>query len=250
MRPCAQLSQSAICRSVPHTPAWRTAISTSPGPARGLGTVRTLRPGARDSFTTACIVSGMCATGRGAGRSQSIECDRAGNIVRRPQPEMQSGAGIMPAPLASLAVCLVSCPRRMGIDGQPLVDVISGLGVVGAPAVRPDAGRARQTLSRAEDDADWFVVEHERKTGHDLHLSKWRAISMLLLSHFISMCYNKWQYSLFNTLTRVGLCPCDAFASQRGPSQNRVCGGPQPCAWHFCSVETRLRNVWSPWIRS
>ena len=62
---------------------------------------------------------------------------------------MQSGAGIMPAPLASVAVCLVSRPRRMGIDGQPLVDVISRLGVVGAPAVRPNAGRARQTLSRA-----------------------------------------------------------------------------------------------------
>jgi hypothetical protein len=54
----------------------------------------------------------------------------------------------------------------MGIDGQPLVDVISRLGVVGAPAVRPDTGRARQTLSGAEDDADWFVVEYERKTGH------------------------------------------------------------------------------------
>ena len=79
---------------------------------------------------------------------------------------MQSGAGMMPAPLASVALFLVSGPRRMGIDGQPLVDVISRLGVVGAPAVRPNAGRARQTLSRSENDADGFVVEYERKTGH------------------------------------------------------------------------------------
>jgi hypothetical protein len=54
----------------------------------------------------------------------------------------------------------------MGIDGQPLVDVISRLGVVGAPAVRPNTGRARQTLSRAENDANGFVAEYERKTGH------------------------------------------------------------------------------------
>jgi len=79
---------------------------------------------------------------------------------------MQSGAGIVPAPLASVALSLVSGPRRMGIDGQPLVDVISRLGVVGAPAVRPNTGRARQTLSGAENDADWFIVEDERKTGH------------------------------------------------------------------------------------
>jgi hypothetical protein len=79
----------------------------------------------------------------------------------------------------------------MGIDGQPLVDVISRLGVVGAPAVRPNTGRAHQTLSRAENDADWFVLKHERKTGHALHLGKWRAISMQLLSHFMITCYDK-----------------------------------------------------------
>src|SRR5689334_15842742 len=42
-------------RSVPHTPACRTAMSTSPGPGDGLGTVVTLRPGARRSLTMACI---------------------------------------------------------------------------------------------------------------------------------------------------------------------------------------------------
>src|SRR5439155_880521 len=55
IRCCAQSSQSAMCRSVPHTPAWRTAISTSPGPAVGLGTVVTFRPGAGLSLTTACM---------------------------------------------------------------------------------------------------------------------------------------------------------------------------------------------------
>src|SRR5437667_435062 len=54
-RPCAQASHSAMCRSVPHTPAWRTAMSTSPGPAAGFGTVATLRPGPGRSFTMACM---------------------------------------------------------------------------------------------------------------------------------------------------------------------------------------------------
>jgi hypothetical protein len=97
---------------------------------------------------------------------------------------MQSGAGIMPAPLASVALSLVSGPRRMGIDRQPLVDVISRFGVVGAPAVRPDTGRARQTLSRAEDDADWFVVEYERKTGHASCRGKAGARRSITVSHF------------------------------------------------------------------
>src|SRR5256886_6399929 len=54
-RPSAHAFQSAMCRSVPHTPACRTAIKTSPGPGDGLGTVVTLRPGARRSLTIACI---------------------------------------------------------------------------------------------------------------------------------------------------------------------------------------------------
>src|SRR2546422_533978 len=54
-RPWAQASHSAMCRSVPHTPAWRTAMSTSPGPAAGFGTVATLRPGPGQSFTMACM---------------------------------------------------------------------------------------------------------------------------------------------------------------------------------------------------
>ena len=55
MRPCAQAFQSAMCRSVPQTPAWRTRISTSPGPGDGLGTVVTVRPGAGRCLTIACI---------------------------------------------------------------------------------------------------------------------------------------------------------------------------------------------------
>jgi len=90
----------------------------------------------------------------------------------------------VPAPLASVALFLVSGPRGMWIDGESLVHVVPGLGVIGAPAVRPNTGRARETLSRAQDDADWLVTEDERKTGHAHQLGKCRAISILLLSHF------------------------------------------------------------------
>src|SRR2546422_2128353 len=53
MRPCAHASQSAMWTSVPHTPACRTAMSTSPGPGDGFGTVATFRPGTRCSLTMA-----------------------------------------------------------------------------------------------------------------------------------------------------------------------------------------------------
>src|SRR5207245_10675560 len=53
--PCTQAPHAGTCRSAPHPPAWRTAMSTSPGPADGLGTVATLRPGAGRSFTMACM---------------------------------------------------------------------------------------------------------------------------------------------------------------------------------------------------
>ncbi len=86
---------------------------------------------------------------------------------------------------------LGSGPRGMWVDGQPLVDVISRLGVIGAPAVRPDARRPHETLARAQDDADWLVIEDEGKTGHAIHLGKWRAISIEMLSHFMITCYDK-----------------------------------------------------------
>jgi hypothetical protein len=79
----------------------------------------------------------------------------------------------------------------MWVDREPLVHMVPGLGVIGAPAVRPDARRARETLARAQDDADWLVVEDERKTGHAIHLGKWRAISLEMLSHFTLMGYDK-----------------------------------------------------------
>src|SRR2546426_5010895 len=66
-----------MCRSVPHTPAWRTAMSTSPGPADGFGTVATFRPGARVALRIACIRTRE--EGRGKGEASE---DRA----RSPRP--------------------------------------------------------------------------------------------------------------------------------------------------------------------
>src|SRR5438445_4991341 len=85
-RPCAQASHSAMCRSVPHTPAWRTAMSTSPGPADGLGTVATLRPGPGRSFTMACM-AGIRGSGKvegsedGAGEAPVHLDHGAGNVA-------------------------------------------------------------------------------------------------------------------------------------------------------------------------
>jgi hypothetical protein len=105
----------------------------------------------------------------------------AGNIVRERVPEMRNGAGIGAGPVASDGGSILrgSGPRGVWVDGEPLVHVIPGLGVIGAPAVRPDARRPREALSCAQDDADWLVIEDERKTGHALHSGKWRAISMI-----------------------------------------------------------------------
>src|SRR5229473_1292058 len=64
MRPSAHAVQSAMCRSVPHTPACRTAMSTSLGPGDGFGTVATFRPGARCALMIAC----MCRWERGRNR--------------------------------------------------------------------------------------------------------------------------------------------------------------------------------------
>lgn len=56
----------------------------------------------------------------------------------------------------------------MRIDGETLMNVITRFRLIGAPAKRPDACRPREALPRTEDDADRFVVENERKTGHAL----------------------------------------------------------------------------------
>src|SRR5574341_188309 len=86
-RPCAQASQSAMCRSVPQTPACRTAISTSPGPARGLGTVVTVNPGARCALTMACMRaretwSGDGETSKDGAREAPVHLEHgAGNIA-------------------------------------------------------------------------------------------------------------------------------------------------------------------------
>src|SRR5207247_11348391 len=87
MRPCAHASQSAMWRSVPQTPACRTAISTSPGPGDGFGTDFTVRPGARFSLTMACMKTGEEGRGTGDGlenRSGETAIDLehcAGNIA-------------------------------------------------------------------------------------------------------------------------------------------------------------------------
>lgn len=92
----------------------------------------------------------------------------AGNIVRERVPEMRSGAGTGAGPAASEggSILLDSGPRGMWVDGEPLVHVVSRFGIIGAPAVRPNARWPCETLSCAQDDADWLVVEGERKTGH------------------------------------------------------------------------------------
>src|SRR6266566_8812 len=90
IRPSAHASQSAMWTSVPHTPACRTAMSTSPGPGDGLGTVVTLRPGARFSFTIACIEAGKGETGKGK-RSKNGSCESTVHL--------QHGAGNIAGPL-------------------------------------------------------------------------------------------------------------------------------------------------------
>src|SRR6267142_2789342 len=85
MRPCAHGSQSAMWRSVPQTPACRTAISTSPGPGAGLGTDFTVNPGARFSLTIACMKTGEWGV-VGALKNRPSETaiyleHRAGNIA-------------------------------------------------------------------------------------------------------------------------------------------------------------------------
>src|SRR5436190_4882432 len=62
-------------RSVPHTPACRTAINTSPGPAAGFRTLVTSRPGARCCLTIACIT-------REPGRGGKAALVRYGDVRR------------------------------------------------------------------------------------------------------------------------------------------------------------------------
>jgi hypothetical protein len=56
--------------------------------------------------------------------------------------------------------------RRVGIDRQTLMDVISGVGVVIAPAIRPDPRRPQLALAGSQDDAERFVVEYQGQTRH------------------------------------------------------------------------------------
>src|SRR2546430_12384005 len=90
MRPCAHASQSAMWTSVPHTPACRTAMSTSPGPADGFGTVATFRPGTRCSLTMAFMET------RDAGCEMR---DALENGARKPAVHLSHGAGNIAGPL-------------------------------------------------------------------------------------------------------------------------------------------------------
>src|SRR2546428_13224986 len=90
MRPCAHASQSAMWTSVPHTPACRTAMSTSPGPADGLGTVATFRPGTRCSLPMAFMET------RDAG---CVMRDALENGSRKPAVHLEHGAGKIASPL-------------------------------------------------------------------------------------------------------------------------------------------------------
>src|SRR3989442_1703857 len=76
--------------SVPHTPAWRTAMSTSPGPGDGFGTVTTFRPGARFSLTMACIEDRETGSGE---RETSEDRPREASV------HLQYGTGNIAGPL-------------------------------------------------------------------------------------------------------------------------------------------------------
>src|SRR5438105_2456670 len=90
MRPSAHASQSAMWTSVPHTPACRTAMSTSRGPGVGFGTVATFNPGARFSFTMACMQT------RDAG---CVMRDALEDGAREPAVYLQHGARNIAGPL-------------------------------------------------------------------------------------------------------------------------------------------------------
>src|SRR5947208_10858902 len=90
MRPSAHASQSAMWTSVPHTPACRTAMSTSPGPGVGFGTDTTFSPGARRSLTIACIEDRETGSGK---RETSEDGPREASV------HLQHGAGNIAGPL-------------------------------------------------------------------------------------------------------------------------------------------------------
>src|SRR5467141_908081 len=91
MRPWAHGFQSAMWRSVPHTPACRTAMRTSPGPGSGLGTDFTVKPGARFSLMIACIKK----PGRG---EWGVGCRASEYRAREPAIYLEHRAGNIAGP--------------------------------------------------------------------------------------------------------------------------------------------------------
>lgn len=54
----------------------------------------------------------------------------------------------------------------MWIDREMPVNVIARLGIVGAPAIRPDLRVSQGALSCPQDDAQRLVIDDEWQTGH------------------------------------------------------------------------------------
>src|SRR2546425_13359943 len=84
--PLSRAPHPARCRPAPPPPAWRRAMTPPPGPADGLGTVATLRPGPGRSFTMACM-AGIRGSGKvegsedGAGEAPVHLDHGAGNVA-------------------------------------------------------------------------------------------------------------------------------------------------------------------------
>jgi len=95
----------------------------------------------------------------------------------------------------------------MRIHGQPLVDMITRIRVIGTPAIGPDARWPRQSLPGAKDDPDGFVVEDERKTGHAVFQGKSKATMRFVVSLYIAGSCNTWDWFSIDNLTRVVCVP-------------------------------------------
>jgi hypothetical protein len=57
------------------------------------------------------------------------------------------------------------------------MDVISRIGVIIAPAIRPDPGRPELALPGSEDDPEGFVVEYQWQTRHTAPLQVVRSFT-------------------------------------------------------------------------
>src|SRR2546421_2524400 len=156
-RPSAHAFQSAMCRSVPQTPACRTAMSTSPGPGDGFGTVVTLRPGARFSLTIACIEDRETGSGKR---------ERSKDRARQSPVHLQHGAGNIAGPLGReerdrRRQLLGAAQARHGYAGDQLSHHVLGRPLL---AFGPRFRQLRDTLRRDETGA--HDVDRDTVRGH------------------------------------------------------------------------------------